>query len=259
MTDGLLILFGETFRLGGQGNRNTGSEQSYDEQINAAKSHIKFISSLQKKNINMIVSINSYTTRYDKDLTDIYKDVLYDSIFYTNLLGQNALINNCINRIDTIHSFDFILCMRIDLFLKDKFTEIFKLDDDKILFPSICFEPCHKIGIHPRVNDMMMYIPKKYINFFKQNGVNLHHDTWYNLVTYHNFNYEQLDMMINTYHDSDSAKDYNPIYYIVNRPENSIHTTKKIFDKYTFCLINIIFDFFNLLYTNLVAFVKGIL
>ena len=41
-------------------------------------------------------------------------------------------------------------------------------------------------------------------------------------------------MMINTYHDSDSAKDYNPIYYIVNRHETSIHTTKKIFDKYNF-------------------------
>ena len=230
----LLILFGESFRLGGQGNRNTGSEESYEEQIKAAKSHINFISSLQKKNINIIVSINSYTTRYDKDLTDIYKDVLYDNIFYTNLLGQSALINNCINRINDINNYDFILCMRIDIFLKDKFIEIFKLDDNKILFPSICFEPYHKIGIHPRVNDIMMYIPKKYINFFKQNGVNLYHDTWYNLVTKYNFNYEQLDTMLNTYHDSDSAKDYNPIYYIVNRPENSIHTTKKIFDKYNF-------------------------
>jgi len=234
MNNGLLILFGESFRLGTQGTRNRGSKQSYEEQIKAAKSHINFISNLQKKNINIIVSINSYTTQYDKDLTDIYKDLLYDNVFYTNLLGQSALINNCINRIDNIDSYDFILCMRIDLFLKDKFIEIFKLDDDKILFPSICFEPHHKIGKHPRINDMMMYIPKKYIIFFKQNGVNLYHDTWYNLVTKYNFNYNQLDTMLNTYHDSDSYKDWNPIYYIVNRPENSIHTTKKIFDKYNF-------------------------
>jgi len=234
MNKGLLILFGESFRLGTQGTRNRGSKQSYEEQIKAAKSHINFISNLQKKNINIIVSINSYTTQYDKDLTDIYKDLLYDNVFYTNLLGQSALINNCINRIGNIDSYDFILCMRIDLFLKDKFIEIFKLDDDKILFPSICFEPHHKIGKHPRINDMMMYIPKKYIIFFKQNGVNLYHDTWYNLVTKYNFNYNQLDTMLNTYHDSDSCKDWNPIYYIVNRPENSIHITKKIFDKYNF-------------------------
>ena len=234
MNKALLILFGESFRLGGQGNRNTGSEQSYEEQIKAAKSHINFILNLQRKNINMVVSINSYTTQYDNNLTDIYKDVLYDNIFYRNLLGQTTLIHNCINRIYNISDFDFILCMRIDLFLKDKFMEIFNPDNDRILFPSICFEPYHKVGIHPRVNDLMLYIPKKYIDFFKQNRVKLNHDTWYDLIETYKFNYEHLDTMLNTYHDSDSAKDYNPIYYIVNRPENSIHTTTKIFDKYNF-------------------------
>jgi len=233
MKKSLLILFGESFRLG-QGNRNVGSKESYEEQIKAANSHINFVSSLQKKNINMVVSINSYTTQYDNHLTDIYKDVLYDNIFYTNLIGQNALIHNCIKRIDNANDYHFILCMRIDLFLKDKFMEIFNPDSDKILFPSICFEPYHKVGIHPRVNDMMMYIPNKYINFFKQNNFNLFHNTWFDLVEIYNFNYSELDMMLNTYHDSDSAKDYNPIYYIVNRLENSNHKTKKIFDKYNF-------------------------
>ena len=234
MNKSLLILFGESFRLGGQGNRNRGSEQSYEEQIKAAKSHINFILNLQSKNTNMVVSINSYTTQYDTHLTDIYKDVLYDNIFYTKLIGSDALIHNCINRIHNIDNYDFILCMRIDIFLKDKFMEIFNPNSDKILFPSVCFEPHHKIEMHPRINDMMMYIPKKYIDFFKQTRFNLYHDTWYNLIEKYRFNYNQLDMMLNTYHDSDSAKDYNPIYYIVNRPENSIHTTKKIFDKYNF-------------------------
>ena len=51
MKKSLLILFGESFRLGGQGNRNIGSEESYEEQIKAAKSHINFISNLKRKNI----------------------------------------------------------------------------------------------------------------------------------------------------------------------------------------------------------------
>ena len=236
MKKSLLILFGESFRLGGQGNRNIGSEESYEEQIKAAKSHINFILNLQRQNISMVVSINSYMTQYDNHLTDIYKNknVLHDSIFYTNLLGQNALIHNCINRIDNVNDYDFILCMRIDLFLKNGFMEIFNPDNDRILFPSICFEPHHKVGKHPRVNDTMMCVPKKYINFFKQNNFNLSHNTWYDLIEDYNFNYSQLDMMLTTYHDSDSAKDYNPIYYIVNRPENSNHETKKVFDKYNF-------------------------
>lgn len=45
----LLILFGESFRLGGHRNRNRGSEESYRQQINASLSHIKFIESLKKK------------------------------------------------------------------------------------------------------------------------------------------------------------------------------------------------------------------
>ena len=234
MKKALLILFGESFRLGGQGNRNTGSEESYDEQIKAAQSHIKFILNLQKQNINMTVSINSYTTQYDNDLINVYKDVLYDNLFYKDLIGAHTLVNNCIHRIDDLTDFDFILCMRIDLFLKDVFMEIFNPNSDKILFPSVCFKPYHKAGIHPRVNSMMMYVPNQYINFFKQNTVILEHGTWYDLIEKYNFNYDQLDTMLNTYHDSDSFKDFNPIYYVVNRPESSIHVTKEIFDKYNF-------------------------
>ena len=233
----LLILFGESFRLGGQCNRNRGSEKSYKEQINASLSHIKFIESLKKNNINMTVSINSYTTKFNNSLNEIYKSVLVDSEYYENLIGMNKLIHNCIDRITNINNYDFILCMRIDLFLKDlflkdKFFESFNPYSNKILFPSVCFKPFHKCGIHPRVNDMMMFIPKKYFDFIKK--FELSHNSWHDLIVSHKLSYEDLDMMLNTYHDSDSAKDFNPIYYIVNRNVNNTHKTKEIFDKYNF-------------------------
>ena len=68
------------------------------------------------------------------------------------------------DRITNINDYDFILCMRIDIFIKNKFIEIFNPRSNKILFPSVCFKPVHKVGIHPRVNDMMMFIPKKYFS-----------------------------------------------------------------------------------------------
>jgi hypothetical protein len=228
----LLILFGESFRLGGQNNRNRGSEESYRQQINASLSHIKFIESLKKNNINMTVSINSYTTKFDNSLNEIYKSVLVDSKYYENLIGQSKLIHNSIDRITNINNYDFILCMRIDIFLKDKFFEIFNPYSDKILFPSVCFKPYHKSGVHPRVNDIMMFIPKKYFDFIKK--FQLGHNSWCDLIVSHKLTYEDLDMMLNTYHDSDSAKDFNPIYYIVNRNVNNTHRTKEIFDKYNF-------------------------
>jgi hypothetical protein len=233
MKKGLLLLYGESFRLGGQCNRNTGSEQSYEEQIRAAHTHLNFISHLKKQNIHIEVSINSYTTPYNEHLARVYKDVLRDKIFYNQLIGQTALIHTCIDRLD-IQEYDFILCMRIDLYLKDTFVEIFNPHSNTIMFPSICFEPYHKSGIHPRVNDMMIYIPKRLLEKFNKTKVSLTHETWHDLIEYHHLNYHDLDMMLDTYHDSDSAKDYNPIYYIVNRPQSIVHTTQKKFDKHNF-------------------------
>ena len=44
--------------------------------------------------------------------------------------------------------------------------------------------------------------------------------------------YKDIDTMIHTYHDSDSFKDYNPLYYIVNRQQTDIdHSKGYIFDK----------------------------
>lgn len=44
-----------------------------------------------------------------------------------------------------------------------------------------------------------------------------------------------MDTMIHMYHDSDSYKDINPLYYIVNRAETRyFHSKGFIFDKNNF-------------------------
>jgi len=193
--------------------------------MNASKSHMTFI---KKKNLDMDVYISSYTTQYDKDLLKVYDNVIgYD--FYDKLIGQGTLIENALKKINK--KYDYILVMRIDLFLKSKFKEIFNPSWDKIMWPSICFKPHHKCGIHPRVNDMMIYIPKKYFAYLPHLK-HMGHDLWAYFIQY--LNYDDLDTMIHTFHDSDSAKDYNPLYYIVNRKQSTIQHTKDIFNKYLF-------------------------
>lgn len=120
--------------------------------------------------------------------------------------------------------------------MKNKFIEIFDHIWDKILWPSICFKPHHKSGIHPRVNSIMTFIPKKYYKYlpymYLYNGG---HEQWAELIQNTDLTYDCLDTMINTFHDSDSYKDFNPLYYIVNRPESDIHhTTGELFDKFNF-------------------------
>lgn len=232
---GCILLYGECFRLGGQGNRNRDTMESYSEQIKAAETHINLIKELEKKQVKTDIYISSYITKFENDLLNIYKDFIKGHQFHKNLLGQQALIASGIQLIEDYQKYEFILVIRIDLFLKDKFMEILNPQWDKILWPSICFKPYHKCEEDPRVNDMMVFIPRRYYKYLNIICNTFHHNSWYDIIHNSDLKYEDLDTMINTFHDSDSAKDFNPLYYIVNRPQCQIqHTVGEFFDKYNF-------------------------
>jgi len=81
---------------------------------------------------------------------------------------------------------------------------------------------------------MMMYVPKS-IFFPSLKFVHLYHDAWYHLIVNGKMNNDDMDFIINTFHDSDSQKDYNPLYYIVNRPQSlSWYDQNKTFNKEKF-------------------------
>jgi hypothetical protein len=235
--NGLIILLGESFRdlSCGQGNRNRGTPNSYDNQIMACNSHISFIeNTIDKYKLNSIsVFISSYKTQYDNNLLTIYNKYLIGNELYDNVIGLNNLFHNSINKIQNIEQYDFVLYLRIDLFLKDKFTEVFDPTSQMILFPTICWKKDSKFRGKPRVNDMLLFIPKKYYSNIK--NIVISHDTWYLLTKNTQLKNEDLDTMIHTYHDSDSGKDFNPLYYIVNRREcTHWHSPNDIFNKYNF-------------------------
>lgn len=229
MKKGLILLFGESFRFGDQGNRVIGSPQSFSEQIKASTSHLKFIEYMKKQQCFINISINSYKTQYSKDLIKVYKEYLVEENLYNNVLGMNNLIKK--SRINKIE-YDFILYMRVDIFLKEKFFKIFNPNWNKILFPSCGIIKSTPDG-HPRVNDMMMFLPKKY--HFHLEKFDLSHYTWSSLINSGKFTYNDLDMMINTFHNANTSKDNHPLYYIVNRYQclNKLNE-KDIFNKYDF-------------------------
>jgi hypothetical protein len=67
------------------------------------------------------------------------------------------------------------------------------------------------------------------------NKINIGHHTWKDLMINTNLTIYDLDTILNTFHDSDSAKDWNPIYYIVNRWINPrFHSKGHKFNKYNF-------------------------
>ena len=243
----LLLLFGASFRHGNQYNRTNGSEKSFEGQMEASESQMKFIKQLQKQGHNVKVSINTYSCKYDENIKEVFNEMLVDYMFNLKYIGQHNLIKNCANRVN-ISEYDSVLCMRIDIFLKEEFFNIFDPNYDKIMFPSLCWkwkwrtekDQCGENIVkeckggkveHPRISDIIMYVPFKYLDYLKQ--MNLSHDTWYELVETYKLTYDDIDVMLTTHHDSDSRKDWNPLYYIVNRIQNDNHQSPTLrFNKY---------------------------
>lgn len=231
---GLIVLFGESFRLGGQGTRNRGSIESYNEQSKACESHIKFIEHISDKYKldSMSVYISTYTTQFDTNLLKIYTKYLVGHTIHDTPIGLYNIYSSVIPKI-TMDEYDFILFLRIDLCLYEQFNTIFNPMWETIHYPSICwFHHSIDRNNHPRVNSIMWFIPKKYFSILNTTIDISYHDGWVNLIEYAGLTYNDLDVMIHTYHDSDSAKDYNPLYYIVNRPTSKIwHSEGQIFTK----------------------------
>lgn len=223
----LAIFIGEAFRSGG---RIIGEDNSFKAQIDACGTHKNFIDILRNKHkIDCDIFVGSYNTRFNKKLLKNYKRNLIGYFFLDERIGLNNLFHKCINSVES-NKYDYIFYIRIDLFLKDNFFDIFSLNNDKIVFPTICWYKDHKFKKIkcPRVNDMTLFIPKKYFKFL--DDIILGHECWLYLVTKTSLCYKNFDVMINTFHDSDSFKDWNPLYYIVNRPESKEwHSKGKIF------------------------------
>ncbi len=229
----LIVLIGESFRLGGQGTRNRGSKESFPGQMEACDSHLNFFRHLKEKfNIESHVLINTYKTKYDADLMNKYLDnELEGELFFNSNdepLGLQNLFNQSCDLILKkvfISDFDFIYFIRIDLVLKKNFLKSFYPNNEKVTWPFVCFAyfheklvPFYQYAHTPRVSDLMVYIPKKFFYLVENKKINFGHDGWFHLK---NQGIDQ-NLIINTLHDADSAKDWNPLYRISGRPESDV-------------------------------------
>jgi hypothetical protein len=224
----LLIIAGESFREGGQGSRSKDTPKSLTSQLLACDSHIKFIEHLKNKyNIDVDIQLISYHTKYKKELIEKYNQYNLQYKFYDQYYGDRTQLINSWKLEDIDKSYDSILAIRPDMFLKDFFLDAFNPYAVKVLYPSICFIGMDRIGNIPRVNDTMIFIPKKYFKLiYYLIGLKVYHEAIRDYINHSNRIAKPLtlsndfDFFLNTLHDSDSAKDYNPIYYLVSRPQN---------------------------------------
>lgn len=230
---GIVVFFGESFRLGRQGSRNIGSEESLKDQLLATESHLDFLRHLEdERGIEVRCVVNTYETKYTQKIKEKYGATFFNS--NPIHMGRQEIFNqSCDITLKILQGQDFVLFMRIDLILKDGFKKSFVADANKVLWPSICSiglpSICpiglHKHGNSPRVNDTMVYVPKKRFDLIEDGKIAFCHEGWHHLNKF--VEKGGQGFFLKTLHDSDSAKDWNPLYRIAGREENSVWHSKE--------------------------------
>lgn len=222
---GLLVFFGESFRWGGQYTNNRDSDESYEPQKRASLSHTKLIRTIEQKGVSMDIAFASYRSKWTDDLLSWYPVNPVYAKFHEELKGQQAICKTAIENVD-LDAYDFVHFVRIDLELKPLYITRFDVEWTKVMFPAVCWlfasDPSkanRSIWDCPRVIDTMLFVPRRFFTLIKSQFY-LNHDAWF-YYKHHAGQYDvQMDVMIRTFHDSNTENDWNPLYRIVGRPES---------------------------------------
>ena len=249
--DALVIIRGESFRTGNTQSRDVGSSESYDSQLEASKSQLRFLKNLKNKNVNLDLNMATYKTQFLDECLGWYSEEfnIVSSCIKDNSENttQDSLINDAMEahfddtrNIPNLSSYDFILFLRFDCYLKEKFIEIFDPHWNTIRFPFIRrwqnvnektpevnqfqheYQQKTNLSYFPVVSDIMWFVPNKYIsNLFEGKNKRFHywHNAWSDIITFNDLTFEDMDVMINTIHQSDSHMESNPLYKISGRRE----------------------------------------
>lgn len=213
-----IVLRGESFRTGGQNSRIKGQPTSVSDQLAAAQTHIQLAELLIAQGYEPHMYLSTYETPYSYQLIEVYKPYLRHANIVKRLYSsQQDMIYTAVSSVP-INEYECVLIVRIDIAFKPAFFEAFSITD-KITFASVCWYDGRKTrGGFPRINDMYYQFPKSQMQYLQKSQENRYaygHD-FIEILRLPPITYR---FMTPFYYDSDSQKDWNPFYRIVNRPE----------------------------------------
>lgn len=220
---GLLVFMGECFRSGEQGSRTRDRDEAFEPQRAASASHMAFIRHIgQAHGCPCDVVLATYGTRFQRELLEWYEGgtgAVVGHGFQDRLVGVQRLVNGALLGTPREDDYDFVFAIRIDLHLDGLLFEVFDPSWGKVMFPTVCWIGGHKShGVFPRVNDTMTFIPRAHFGVVRRRAVQLSHDAFAHYVRLRLLAAADIDVMLETFHDSDSRKDFQPLYHMVSRP-----------------------------------------
>jgi len=236
----LLVIHGESYRLGGHHTRSRGGEESLIRQKLASSNHMSLVNLINTK-FNMDVDILLHTYKlndnYDNKLINLYSPNLKYKHFLEYLMpNENTYLDFLISYIESIKYdiYDYIKFVRIDEFLKQYYFDRLKFDNNKVIFPNA------EKGDYPNdtyfnfaaVHHSTCIYPKKYFDILFKYKLT-HHDIANTIAPI--IGPTNIDLIINTTHSSTTDLHWNPLYFFVGREYSTNYQCGNgyIFDKDT--------------------------
>jgi hypothetical protein len=170
------------------------------------------------------VYVNTYNTKFNKDLESWYGGYLKKSRFHEkHLESQKKMMEDSIQLMQSqgIH-YDALLILRIDLFLKEKFIHKYNPDIQKIQFLNVV---AHQAKIlktpkgNPFINDVIIHYPKHMYHIIPALFTdNMHYtiDTPGPLEILNKYTF-----MIDDIFDSNTEYEFNHYYRMMGRAEST--------------------------------------
>jgi hypothetical protein len=247
----LFIFVGESFRTGGQKSRVRGLNSSLPAQRAAVESHLSLHRRLAQEDGHVCdVIVRSYTTPFDADLCSWYREGIapaggrvVDCYFDTGApMGLHMLLAGGLASLPTgkreggdlaedvpadagegrrpLHEYAFTIISRIDIFYKPLLLTLVNPFASTLQFSfNMWIKGARTNEGFPRVGNMFTFVPRDLYRVLSSTFP-FDHDAWHMFVTdsaRYTMANEDMGLIASTLHDADSAKDWNPLYYVVNR------------------------------------------
>jgi hypothetical protein len=235
----LICYYGGAFREGNVGTTITDTNYSYNAQENTSLTHAKLKKVLNEKGYQTDIIINTRETKYKNRLEEWYDpfNIIINKLS-KNVHGKNQMIQSSIGNINKLNKrdYEFIFFIRIDLFLKPDFYSIIDTETNKIQFLAQNYDPVDcsiKINKNysysikkfinesdPKVNDLFLFLPKKYYFVLDQN-FQLEHWSWSYFKGMYKLIDNDMKFMTDKMFDSNTHKSFNDYYFMSGRDEST--------------------------------------
>jgi len=229
----LLIIRGEGFRSGGRFSRKNGTEESYEAQEDACRTHMDLVRKIESKGYTVDILLNTYHTKYDDKLREFYGKNLRHANFHKKKFdSQYQMMKNCVESYEGLHTqYDAIIITRLDMHLKQQLIDEYDPSVNTVRFLHfICSDFLISASGHLMINEAFLHFPHRFFDKLKAitqvpNAEKEFAEHFHEFLRWIPLKYgKEYSLFTETLHSADPSNGWNPYYTFVGR--ESVDTWK---------------------------------